>query len=80
MGGNISRRVMTRLLFELQFVLWHQAACGQQGMQKSPVGAMLDAIILQLWTLHRAGKHNNDDAGTNRDASPWQLNKNSPIS
>jgi hypothetical protein len=80
MGGNISRRVMTRLLFELQFVLWHQAARGQRRVQKSPAGAMPDAIILQLWTLHRAGKHNNDDAGTNRDASPWQLNKNSPIS
>ena len=56
MGGNISRRVMTRLLFELQFVLWHQAVRGQRGMEKSPAGAMLDAIILQLWTLHRARK------------------------
>jgi len=34
MGGNISRRVMTRLLFELQFVLWHQAARGQRGNAK----------------------------------------------
>lgn len=54
MGGNISRRVMTRLLFELQSVLWHQAARGQRGVQKSPAGTMLDAIILQLWTLHCA--------------------------
>jgi len=56
MGGNISRRVMTRLLFELQIILWHQAARGQRGMQKSPAGAMPDAIILQLWTLHRDRK------------------------
>lgn len=54
MGGNISRRVMTRLLFDLQFVLWHQAARGQRGVQKSPAGAMLDAIILQLRALHCA--------------------------
>jgi hypothetical protein len=45
---------MTRLLFELQSVLWHQAARGQRGVQKSPAGTMLDAIILQLWTLHCA--------------------------
>jgi hypothetical protein len=56
MDGNISRRVMTRLLFELQDVLWHQVTHGQRGMQKSPAGAMPDAIILQLWTLHRARK------------------------
>ncbi|MDO8742861.1 MAG: hypothetical protein Q7J62_00415 [Polaromonas sp.] len=56
MGGNISRRVMTRLLFELQCVLWHQAARGQRRVQKSPAGAMPDAIILQLWTLHRGRK------------------------
>ncbi|MDI1268637.1 MAG: hypothetical protein PSV40_05985 [Polaromonas sp.] len=47
---------MTRLLFDLQFVLWHQAARDQRGVQKSPAGAMLDAIILQLRALHCAWK------------------------
>jgi hypothetical protein len=56
MDGNISRRVMTRLLFELQDVLCHQEAHGRREMQKSPAGAMPDAIILQLWTLHRDRK------------------------
>ncbi|MDI1273690.1 hypothetical protein [Polaromonas sp.] len=71
---------MTRLLFELQLALSHPAARARRRMEKIPAGTMLDAIILQLRTLQLARKHNNDDAGTNRDAFPWQLNKNSPIS
>ena len=80
MGGNIFRRAMTRLLFELQVALSHQPARGNREPQKSPFGASLGAIILQLVSSTGTSKHNNDSAWTNRDPNRWQLNKNFPIS
>lgn len=53
MGGNISRRAMTRLLFELQVALWHQATAIGRGNRKSPDEALLDAIIFPIWVLPR---------------------------
>jgi hypothetical protein len=53
MGENIFRRVMTRLLFELQVALWHQERSMGGGNRKSPAGTFLDAIIFPIWVLPR---------------------------
>lgn len=53
MGENIIRRVMTRLLFELQPALWHYMARRWMHPQKNAAHSTLDAIILWLGGDHR---------------------------
>jgi hypothetical protein len=57
MGENIIRRVMTRLLFELQPALWHHQTPSLETTQKNGAYPTLDAIILQPAGTAQSGKN-----------------------